>query len=469
MSGTPNCGVLDGTPADLVLDVVAAHAAFRPDSQEIAVSYRDGTIRIHDPASGRELRQFPSENPDTELWWNPKYPILAGGGADRSVRLFDATNGTVLRVFRNGPAESLVWHPAGRLLAVSSYEDHAIDLWDTQTGEVAQPPMIGHRHLGIVMSFNHAGDRLLSNDWSQIWRLWDVRTGRQLLAQPAVGNYLQFSPDDRRAAASFAESPQNCHMFRFRSGSECYNVAYHDKEAEWIGFEGRGQLDISGRLLAIASHDGVVLVDIERAEVAGHLPLAGNSPLCFEPQNAALLTYGRGGLLRWPIQSDPQTGKIAHIGKPDKVLAAHTRDWSESSADGQVVAIPNYSRGGLLLHRGDQRTITLQPQSDVRCCAVSPDGRWVATGSHSLSQGSGAKVWDAQTGRLVHELSVGGICFVDFSPDGKWLGTTSGGLRLWSVGDWQSGPKLSELAAHFAFMREGQLLAVEDAPGIVRP
>jgi eukaryotic-like serine/threonine-protein kinase len=104
----------------------------------------------------------------------------------------------------------------------------------------------------------------------------------------------------------------------------------------------------------------------------------------------------------------------------------------------------------------------------VRFCAVSSDGRWVATGSHSLWEGSGAKVWEAGTGRLVCELPIGEICWVDFSPDGQWLVTTSGGLRLWSVGDWQPGPRLSEVAVHCAFASDGPLLAAEDVPGVVR-
>jgi hypothetical protein len=66
----------------------------------------------------------------------------------------------------------------------------------------------------------------------------------------------------------------------------------------------------------------------------------------------------------------------------------------------------------------------------MRSCAVSPDGRWVATGSGELLQGSGAKVWNAATGKLEAEFPVGRMAPVWFSPDGRWLVTGSGGFRL---------------------------------------
>jgi tetratricopeptide (TPR) repeat protein len=108
----------------------------------------------------------------------------------------------------------------------------------------------------------------------------------------------------------------------------------------------------------------------------------------------------------------------------------------------------------------------LQPQQDVRHCAVSPDGRWVATGSHNNTDGLGAKVWDAGTGELAREFRVPGLCSVTFSSDGRWLLTTGGGCRLWEVGSWKEGPKVGGTSG--CFSPDGRLLAVDDAPGAIR-
>jgi hypothetical protein len=108
----------------------------------------------------------------------------------------------------------------------------------------------------------------------------------------------------------------------------------------------------------------------------------------------------------------------------------------------------------------------LGPQQDVRCCAVSPDGRWVATGSHGSTDSVGAKVWEAATGRLVKALPVPRFCSVAFSPDGRWLLTTGGGCRLWEVGSWNEWWKVGGATA--CFSPDGRLLAVEDTPGALR-
>jgi tetratricopeptide (TPR) repeat protein len=101
---------------------------------------------------------------------------------------------------------------------------------------------------------------------------------------------------------------------------------------------------------------------------------------------------------------------------------------------------------------------------------VSPDGRWAATGSHNLHEGSGAKVWDAASGQHVADLPVGDECSVDFSPSGKWLLTSGGGCRLWEVGTWREGANLGASADNTAhtFTADEKVLALADQPGVVR-
>src|SRR5262249_40822881 len=62
-----------------------------------------------------------------------------------------------------------------------------------------------------------------------------------------------------------------------------------------------------------------------------------------------------------------------------------------------------------------------------------------ATGN---SEGRGVKVWNAQTGKLAHELDLGesddGTALPAFSPDGNWLVTgTFADYRIWEVDSWQ--------------------------------
>ena len=126
--------------------------------------------------------------------------------------------------------------------------------------------------------------------------------------------------------------------------------------------------------------------------------------------------------------------------------------------------------GARVLDRSSGREYILGPQRDVRYCAVSSDGAWVATGSHTAGSEPGAKVWNSQTGELVRSLSVLGFCEVGFSPDGRWLLTTGGRPRLWRVGSWEEGPSLGDSPyGNFAFSADRKILALADeARGAVR-
>jgi WD40 repeat protein len=459
---------LDGTKPVAVLDAYRYGFTFRPDGRECAASYPDGSIRVHELPTGKERRRWQLAFPDPSpgLLWNPKRPLLLAFSPKAAWVLHAETGRVVWRLSEGGVVSWVDWHPEGRLLAVSSVSDRKIRLWDVDTRQLVLTPLEGHKIEGIVVRFDPSGERLVSTDWSHLWRLWDVQTGRQLLAVPAGGHVPQFNAGTLAGAA--ANFPR-LWTFRYRPGQEFRTlIPRRGPRMEAAGLrKGPAALDPTGRVLAVTVQDGVALLDIARGEEIALVPVTGNGPLAFEP-SGALLTQGSSGLLRWRVAVDAGTGQPRY-GPPERLYRPTGVNLHGASADRRVLAIPSYSSGAIVLHRDGNRTVRLGPQQDVRSCAVSPGGRWVATGSHSLREGAGAKVWDARTGAHVADLPVGGHCAVDFSPDGKWLATTGGGLRLWEVGSWRPGPVVTttDYPAD-AFATDGQLLAVTDEPGVVR-
>jgi serine/threonine protein kinase/WD40 repeat protein len=466
---------LDGAEPKVVLSAADGAWDFSPDSRQVAVPHvKDREIRIHATETGRELRRFRFQKDiGWRLRWNPWRPLLAviNGTALRTINV--KTGAVVAEAAVPGGSNWLDWHPEGRLLAVAT-NDRKICLWDTVTRKLVLPPFEGHKSQGIVVGFNRAGDRLLSTDWNQVWRLWDTRNGQLLLTVPAGGDCLRFSAGDRLVAADWSLGTK-VRLYRFLSGSEFRTVVHRagTSTGEFPGELTRGSaiLDAEGRLLAYSTRKGIALVDVARCEDVALLPLPDNVPLRFEPKGEALWTYGGSGLLRWPLGADPANKERRRVGPPQKMAnhMTHAVYWG-SSLDVHVVAIPNLSQGALLWHRTANHTITLAPQEGVRHCAVSPDGRWVATGSHgSLRDGVGVKVWNAQSGQHVANLPVPGGS-LRFSPDGKWLLTSPCGARIWRIGTWHEGPALGGPSSWSfgTFSPDSKLLALSDVPGVVR-
>ncbi len=179
----------------------------------------------------------------------------------------------------------------------------------------------------------------------------------------------------------------------------------------------------------------------------------------FEP-SGALLASERNGLRRWPVREEPAAPGELRLGPPEE-LHVPGKDIA-ISRDGGVVA-SGQGWGAFVLHSDHPaQPVRLVPH-DAGAVSVSPDGRWVATGSHHRSL---VKVWEARTGKLAATLPIESSSSVLFSPDGKWLATNAGRVRLWAVPSWQEGPSFE--GSQPAFSPDGKLLAVATGHGTIR-
>ncbi len=113
---------------------------------------------------------------------------------------------------------------------------------------------------------------------------------------------------------------------------------------------------------------------------------------------------------------------------------------------------------------GHNHDIQLGAQPGMNYVALSPDGEWAATGAW---QTTGAKVWNARTGKLVKDLPTPDHSSVRFSPDGTWLVTsTEAEYRFWRMGTWEPGPRLpgaGRYPVQPAFSPDGRTVAVAAA------
>jgi WD40 repeat protein len=138
---------------------------------------------------------------------------------------------------------------------------------------------------------------------------------------------------------------------------------------------------------------------------------------------------------------------------------------SDLSAGGRFLAVAQNRQAATLVLDFDHPSaaVALRPHPGVENVAISPDGRYVASGTWN---GSGVKVWQVATRKVLVELPASSAR-VAFSADGRWLATSSEEYRLYEVGSWQLRFKLPRAGMALdalAFSPDGEVLAIANSP-----
>jgi serine/threonine-protein kinase len=423
---------IDRARPELLVDLPAEwvfwdNVAFRPDNRQVAFAHGDGSVSLYDLPTGKLVRRLKVVPGLAHcLGYHPQLPRLvaaSAAGDGTEVAIWDVEKGQRLQQLTHPAAVTVVaWHPRGHRVAVGC-SNGEIHLWDAETGQKVTAPWRGppaRDATGIRLAFNHAGDRVVSNNWDHVLRLWDAGTGKLLLSKSGRGT-LGFASDDQ--SFGLDRDGDKFRLLRVAGGQELRSLHRPTPQGPQR-FRGFG-LHPNGRLLAATTRAGLVFFDLLHGEEIGFVPGTFSRWTRFD-STGALWTAGSAGLLRWPVEPGAAAPERFRIGPPEWVADVLRNGWDGFSVsdDGRVAVVPRHNSGALLVQRGPpRRTVPLGPQYDVWHVYVSPDGRWVVSGRHrAQSAGVRWKVWDAGTGKLVANLPWDEVneC-LGFSPDSRWL------------------------------------------------
>jgi serine/threonine protein kinase/WD40 repeat protein/tetratricopeptide (TPR) repeat protein len=432
---------------------VRGHAArFSPDSRRLALVKETLTPRgfelvIYELASGQSNQHWRMPG-SADLAFRPDGTQIAVSDNESkppACRILEVGTGRLVQTIALPVIGGwMAWSPDGTALAVAGV-DHKFYVFDGASG-VRKATLEGHTSSGLVAAFHPAGTLVASNGWeARLW-LWDPVLGRPLLSV-ASGLPLEFRRD-----GSLVVSAED-------------SFAPHQVDPAWeyrtLGHPARRPIRYGaplirrdGRLLAVGTSQGVAFWDLACGVELGFLPIGYTAWPVIEA-SGDLLTSGSIGVWRWPIQLDPDRGEF-RIGPPQQLpLPARTNGIAKDRS-GRIVAQADIAVAHVLT---PERALDIGPLDDCRSVSVSPDGEWLAAGSHDKA---GAQVWRLHSAERVAELAVEGLISVVFSPDGKWLMTCAPPCRLWAVGTWRETWRIKG-AIGLGFSADGRMIVAVDA------
>jgi eukaryotic-like serine/threonine-protein kinase len=423
-------------------------AKFSPDSRRVACS-QEGALLVFDLATGHRRQRWPVLKPGNLAFRADGAQIAVTSTENGKVacRILDAESGRLVRSFPVVAGGQMDWSPDGSTLAIES--DKKIYVWEIGTG-TRRATLEFPNEAGLTVAFHPSGTLLASNGHDVTLRLWDPILGRPAL-RLAGANCNGFSRDGRIVVWR----DDQLTTYQVDPALEYRTLAHAASQP--IGYT-RASIRHDGRILAVGTELGVVLWDLARGRELGVLGIGDARHSLFE-ESGDLLTTGSLGVSRWPVQVDQDRG-VVHLGPPSRLALPPGDCQIAEDRQGRIVAEAHYGHADILT---PHRKLMVGRLDDVRYVAVSPNGEWLATCTHS---GRGVQLWRTADGTEEFRLPIDRGGTVRFSPDGQWLLTSASPCRLWAVGTWREARQVG--GSGLCFSADGRLMAVLDASKIIR-
>ncbi len=407
------------------------------------------------------------------------------------VALFDAQTGVLVRTLRGHGSQvgRVAFSAGGRRLATGS-RDQTARVWNVETGETLAVYK-GHQAGVPCVAFSPDGKRVVSGDVKGNLRIWEAETGKELVSLPPGHTgwiySVAFSPDGTRIV-SVGQDDKKVMIWDAGNGQLVKKLEDHTATLRGLALSAKGDR------MATGCEKELMLWTVDWKADEYKLVRKVATPaswLAFDPDGKTILT-GKHNLTdnsfqevtRWDLASGERIGASLTLqGQGDFAMYDLSPDGKTLFATRHQPDVP-YVRA-YDAHTGKELFPRQGHTGEVWSVAVSPDGKMLASGGAADRT---VKLWDLAGWKagafppvrtLVGKYKPkAGIWSVAFSPDGKFLasGSHDGTITLWDVATGEQGkilqgsfPLYSRLAFKPALTHaDGPILAAGGTDGKIR-
>ena len=409
-----------------------------------SISSENGKEIVNNPMKDERLAR------PTALAYSPDGTLLACGSEDSTIKLWNTVTGELSATFTGhlGAVGPLVFSPDGKTLASAS-DDGTVRFWDIKLRQALNNKIVGHMWLRTASLLKDSSTfaSVSSNGIITVWDLENLQKRtfqtKATLEEPlywSMYRHYVLSPDGTILANQGRQSNPskpnfNSYIFRLtdvRTGRELK-----------IFPDGRGSVfSPDGKTIAGWGGNKIHLLDVETSEI-GEIIIAEESDehtpalnvVAFSP-DGKIVTGTDGGLVQmW----NPKTGiQLSSFLQEKPPIDGRYQDPITNfafSSDGSLLAVGSRKKIRLLgsPHLPHFDEVPYANESFSEYMLFSPDNTILIVGFW----GGKIELWDVPTGDLLTTLDGHALSIDDlkFSQDNKTLVSSGDGtLLLW---DWE--------------------------------
>ncbi len=418
------------------------HIAFSPDGKQLVTvdaPEEDSIIlKVFDTQTGATRRsvQLPVSRKDwTYSAYSQDWKRVAVGLGDGTTKVFDMQTGKEL-ISQKGHTdmiEDVAYSPDGTRIVTAS-DDHTAKIWDANSGKELLD-LKGHTGKIFKVSISADGSRIATASEDNTAKIWDSKSGAQSLTLAGHNDWVLkaiFSGDNSRIATISQDG--NAKVWDAETGKELITLTESSTSSKELAFNAQGT-----RLATTAANGIVKIWDLSAGHEVFTIPTDGplstlfwaKGTVVYSPDGKYLAAGFRDGNVKiWHAVSGQEYMTLK--GHTDGVnIIAFNQDSSflVTASSDQTAKVWNVATGNVIT--------TLSGHKDtIPAVAISPDSRRVAT----ASQDNTVNLWDLATGKVLATFANstaqnGTALGVAFSPDGSHLMTSfsDGSLSSWDI------------------------------------